>query len=144
VCTHRQRPAGRVFALWKRGKISTHLCIRKAREEQTPTKTYWNPGKAQELPGSVYRVWASGVWESGFRLSAFGFRRQASGCRASGVGRRRPVPDNAAQTNQTESCSNRKGEKLPRKERRGRKAEAERRKETNLTRDAPFYLPAES
>src|SRR5579862_6785050 len=36
-CTHPRRPAGRVSAVWKKREISTHLCIRKAREEQTPT-----------------------------------------------------------------------------------------------------------
>src|SRR5450432_538449 len=36
----------------KRGKFSTHLSIRNAQEEQTPTKTYWNLGSAAELPDS--------------------------------------------------------------------------------------------
>src|SRR5271163_2313775 len=61
----------------KRGKFSTHLCIRKAREEQTPTKTYWNPRSAAELPGLVRSLqYTAGV---GHRASGVG--RQALGIR---------------------------------------------------------------
>src|SRR5579885_1228790 len=36
-------------------EISTHLCIRNAREEQTPTKMDWNLGSSVELPVSPAR-----------------------------------------------------------------------------------------
>jgi hypothetical protein len=40
----------------KRGKFSTHLCIRNAREEQTPIKSDWNPRSSQELPRFISRL----------------------------------------------------------------------------------------
>jgi hypothetical protein len=54
--THR-RPAERAFATWKTREISTHLCIRKAREEQSPTKIDWNLGISQELPRLPHSVY---------------------------------------------------------------------------------------
>ena len=30
--------------------MSIHVCIRKAREEQTPAPTHWNPNETTELP----------------------------------------------------------------------------------------------
>ena len=43
-------PGGRLLHGRRRWEISTHLCIRKAREDQTPAKSYWNLARGRELP----------------------------------------------------------------------------------------------
>jgi hypothetical protein len=50
VRTHTRRPVGRVRHSMKSGKISIHLCIRKARQEQTPTTAIGTLENAAELP----------------------------------------------------------------------------------------------
>ncbi len=68
----------------KMREISTHLCIRNAREEQTPTKMDWNPGTSAELPVSPAGQY-TGSHDSTCEFKTQAFRVADTGALCSGV-----------------------------------------------------------